>query len=42
MLVDAAMADDAEEGEIVLEKGDPAQFGKSFLEDEEEEPIAVG
>ncbi len=42
VLIDAAMADDAEEGEIILEKGDPAQFGKSFLEDEEEEPIAVG
>jgi ATP-dependent Clp protease ATP-binding subunit ClpC len=42
VLVDAAMTDGAEEGEIILEKGDPAQFGKSFLEDEEEEPIAVG
>ena len=42
VLIDAAMSDDPEEGEIILEKGDPTQFGKSFLPDEEEEPIAVG
>jgi ATP-dependent Clp protease ATP-binding subunit ClpC len=35
---------EAEEGEeeIILEKGDPAIYGDSFLPDEEDEPIAVG
>jgi ATP-dependent Clp protease ATP-binding subunit ClpC len=42
VLVDAITPEDAEEGEIILEKGDPDQFGKSILPDEEEEPIAVG
>jgi len=42
VLINAAISDDPEGGEIILEKGDPAQFGKSFLLDEEKEPIAVG
>jgi ATP-dependent Clp protease ATP-binding subunit ClpC len=42
VLIDATTPEDAEEGEIILEKGDPDQFGKSILPDEEEEPIAVG
>ena len=41
MLVDAKPSDDEEEDEIVLKKGDPAQYGQIF-QDEEEEPIAVG
>ncbi|MCJ7717574.1 MAG: AAA family ATPase, partial [Anaerolineales bacterium] len=42
VLVDATLPENDEEGEIILEKGDPAQFGKSLLPDEEEEPVAVG
>jgi ATP-dependent Clp protease ATP-binding subunit ClpC len=41
VLVDASLPENGEEGEIILEKGDPAQFGKSLLP-EEEEPVAVG
>ncbi len=42
VLVDTSVIEDDEEGEIILVKGDPAQFGSSFHPDEEEEPIAVG
>jgi ATP-dependent Clp protease ATP-binding subunit ClpC len=43
VLVDASLAEDQEEdGDIILEKGDPTQFGKSFQPDEEDEPITVG
>ena len=41
MLVDAEPSDEDEEDEIVLKKGDPAQYGQIF-KNEEEEPIAVG
>ena len=43
VLVDASLPEEEdEEGEIILQKGDPTQFGKSFLPDEEDEPITVG
>lgn len=42
VLVTAAPSDGEEDGEIVLEKGDPALYGKSFLPDEADEPVAVG
>jgi ATP-dependent Clp protease ATP-binding subunit ClpC len=43
VLVDASLPEDEDEdGEIILEKGDPSQFAKSFLPDEEDEPITVG
>jgi ATP-dependent Clp protease ATP-binding subunit ClpC len=42
VLVTANLDAGEEEGEIVLEKGDPAIYGESFLPDEEDEPIAVG
>jgi len=42
VLVTAAPPDGDEDSEIVLEKGDPALYGKSFLPDEADEPVAVG
>ena len=42
MLVTAISSGDEEDGEIVLEKGDPALYDKSFLPDEADEPVAVG
>lgn len=42
VLVTATPSDGEEDGEIVLEKGDPALYGKSFLPDEADEPVAVG
>jgi len=42
VLVNASPAEDDEEGEIILEKGDPSQFDKYFRPEDEEEPIAVG
>jgi ATP-dependent Clp protease ATP-binding subunit ClpA len=42
VLVNATEPEDDEEGIIFLEKGDPSQYGQTFLPDEEEEPIAVG
>jgi len=33
---------EVEEGEIILEKGDPALYDKSYLPDEEDEPVVVG
>ncbi len=42
VLVTAVPSEGDEDGEIVLEKGDPALFGKSFLPDEADEPVAVG
>jgi len=42
VLVDASLPENGEEGEIILVKGDPTQFGKSLLPEEEEEPVAVG
>ena len=42
VLVNASPAEDDEEGEIILEKGDPSQFDKNFRPEDEEEPIAVG
>jgi ATP-dependent Clp protease ATP-binding subunit ClpC len=42
VLVDAELSDNSEEGEIILVKGDPALWGKPFLPDEEDEPVAVG
>jgi ATP-dependent Clp protease ATP-binding subunit ClpC len=41
VLVNASPAEDDEEGEIILEKGDPSQFDKYFRPEDEEEPIAV-
>ncbi|MFV1949075.1 MAG: ATP-dependent Clp protease ATP-binding subunit [Anaerolineales bacterium] len=42
VLVTATPSDGEEDGEIVLKKGDPALYGKSFLPDEADEPVAVG
>jgi ATP-dependent Clp protease ATP-binding subunit ClpC len=42
VLVDTSEPDEDQEADIVLVKGDPAQFGNTYLPDEEEEPIAVG
>jgi len=42
VLVTAAPPDGDEDSEIVLEKGDPTLYGKSFLPDEADEPVAVG
>ena len=42
VLVGADLDAEDGEGEITLEKGDPALYGKNFLPDEEDEPIAVG
>jgi ATP-dependent Clp protease ATP-binding subunit ClpC len=39
---DLEAAEGEEEGEIILEKGDPAIYGDSFLPDPEDEPISVG
>jgi ATP-dependent Clp protease ATP-binding subunit ClpA len=39
---DLEAEDSVEEGEIILEKGDPAIYGDSFLPDTEDEPVAVG
>jgi len=42
VLVDATLPENDDEGEIILEKGDPTKFGKSLLPEEDEEPVAVG
>ncbi len=42
VLVDAAHGDDEDEDQIILTKGDPALYGKSFLPDEKDEPVVVG
>ncbi len=42
VLVTATPPEGEEDGEIVLEKGDPALYGKAFLPDEADEPVAVG
>ncbi len=42
VLVAADLDADEGEGEIVLEKGDPAIYGESYLPDAEDEPVAVG
>jgi len=42
ILVDATLPENDDEGEIILEKGDPTKFGKSLLPEEDEEPVAVG
>ena len=42
VLVDATPGEDEDEGEIILTKGDPKIYGKPFLTEEEDEPVAVG
>ena len=42
VLVTAALSEVNEDGEIILEKGDPELYGKSFLPEKEDEPVAVG
>jgi len=42
VLVTATPPEGEEDGEIVLEKGDPALYGEAFLPDEADEPVAVG
>ncbi|HDD62749.1 MAG: NDP-hexose 4-ketoreductase [Chloroflexota bacterium] len=44
VLVEAALGEDEDEdeGEIILTKGDPKIYGKPFLTEEEDEPVAVG
>jgi ATP-dependent Clp protease ATP-binding subunit ClpC len=42
VLVEAAPGEDDAEDEIILTKGDPAIYGKPFLAEEEDEPVAVG
>jgi len=42
VLVEAALGEDEDEGEIILIKGDPKIYGKPFLTEEEDEPVAVG
>jgi ATP-dependent Clp protease ATP-binding subunit ClpC len=42
VLVDVQEADSEDEYEIILTKGDPEIYGKHYLPDEEDEPIAVG
>jgi len=42
VLVDASEPEEGEEAEIILVKGDPSEYGKTYLPNEEEEPIAVG
>jgi len=42
VLVSADLEKEEGEEEIILEKGDPAIYGDSFLPEEQDEPIAVG
>jgi ATP-dependent Clp protease ATP-binding subunit ClpC len=35
-------ANEEDGGDVILEKGDPAIYGDSYLPDEEDEPVAVG
>ncbi len=42
VLVDAELGEDEDDGEIILTKGDPEIYGKPFLAEEEDEPVAVG
>ena len=42
VLVTAIPSEGEEDGEITLEKGDPALYRNPFLPDEADEPIAVG
>ena len=42
VLVEAELGEDEDDGEIILIKGDPEIYGKPFLAEEEDEPVAVG
>jgi len=42
VLVEAELGEDEDDGEIILTKGDPEIYGKPFLSEAEDEPIAVG
>ncbi len=42
VLVEAKLGEDEDDGEIILTQGDPEIYGKHFLSEEEDEPIAVG
>jgi ATP-dependent Clp protease ATP-binding subunit ClpC len=42
VVVTAVIIDEEEDGEIVLEKGDPALYERAFLPDETDEPVVVG
>jgi len=42
VLVEAELGEDKDDGEIILTKGDPEIYGKPFLAEEEDEPVAVG
>jgi ATP-dependent Clp protease ATP-binding subunit ClpC len=42
VLVDVSVDEENEEDDIILEQGDPEIYGKTYLPDEEDEPIAVG
>jgi len=42
VLVEAVPGGEEEVGEIALTKGDPEVYGKSYVPDEEDEPVAVG
>jgi len=42
VLVEAELGEDEDDGEIILTKGDPEIYGKPFLAEEEDEPVAVG
>jgi len=42
VLVEAELGEDEDDGEIILTKGDPEIYGKTFLAEEEDEPVAVG
>ncbi len=42
VLVEAELGEEEDDGEIILTKGDPEIYGKTFLVEEEDEPVAVG
>ncbi len=42
VLINASSNEDSEDSDIVLEKGDPALLGKSYIPEQDEEPVAVG
>lgn len=42
VLVAADLETEDGEGEIILEKGDPAIYGETYFSDAEDEPVAVG
>jgi ATP-dependent Clp protease ATP-binding subunit ClpC len=42
VLVEAELGEDEDDGEIILTKGDPEIYGKPFMAEEEDEPVAVG